>query len=144
MMNGFLDTSATFISDLSLVLTLLFSTFAIGGLVQARRKKFSTHCPVMAVAALLNWIPVALVMTPIWIELFQADQIFTEISSLTPVFHGFLGMPTQLLMTYTVVRMYWIKNLPPKQPLWLMRLTLVLWMLTLLGGSLVYIVKYVR
>lgn len=43
-----------------------------------------------------------------------------------PVFHGVLGGVTQLLMTYTVTRMYWIERLPPEQPLWLMRTTLFL------------------
>jgi putative membrane protein len=143
MMNGLLGTSASFSSDLSLILTIIFGIAAIGGAVQARRKKFSNHCPVMAVAAMMNWIPVVFVMLPIWIELFNNGQIFAEISSLTPFFHGVLGGTTQILMTYTVARMYWLKQLPPKQPIWLMRSTLILWLLTMVGGSLVYIMKYV-
>lgn len=141
-MNGFLGTSASFLSDLSLVLTILFGIVAIGGAVQARRKKFPKHCPKMAAAALMNWIPVVFVMIPVWIELFNNDQIFSETSSLTPFLHGFLGGTTQILMTYTVARMYWIKQLPPKQPKWLMRTTLVLWLLTIVGGTLVYFIKY--
>jgi putative membrane protein len=142
-MNGFLGTSATFLSDLSLLLSLLFGAIAIFGAIQARRKNFAAHSPAMAIAGLLNWIPVILVMVPTWFGLFQEGQILDKLSTLAPAFHGFLGGITQILITYTIVRMYWLKKLPPKRPLWLMRTTLILWLLTLVGGSTVYVVKYV-
>lgn len=62
---------------------------------------------------------------------------------LPAVGHGLLGGLTQLLMTYTVARMYWLENLPPREPIWLMRVTIVLWMLSLLGGIVVYLLLYV-
>jgi hypothetical protein len=143
-MNGFLGTSASLWSDLTLVLTLLFGGMAAFGGIRAHQKRFSTHCPVMAVAALLNWLPVLLLMIPTWIGVVGGTEtLATGPFSFAPVFHGVLGGLAQLLMTYTVIRMYWLKQLPPAQPIWLMRTTLGLWLLTLIGGIAVYTVSYV-
>lgn len=144
-MDGFLNTSASFLADLSLVLTLFLGAVALYGGLQARRRAFSKHCPVMAGAALANWIPVLMIMVPTWLDLAQQEQILAAgLASLTPFIHGLLGGFTQILMTYTVVRMYWLQQLPPRQPIWLMRITIALWVLTLIGGSAVYLTKYVN
>jgi len=143
-MDGLFGTSASVWSDLSLVFTLVFGAMAAFGGIQARRKKFSRHCPVMAVAALLNWAPVLAVMIPSWVGVLIGTKTLTTGSfSLAPVLHGVLGGVTQLLMTYTVTRMYWIERLPPRKPIWLMRTTLGLWILTVVGGVAVYVVSYV-
>jgi hypothetical protein len=143
MMNGFLGTSASLWSDLSLLLSLVFGALAVFGGIRARQKRFSTHCPVMAVGALLNWVPVLVVMIPAWIGLATgAETLATGPFASAPVFHGVLGGVTQLLMTYTVARMYWLEHLPPDEPIWLMRVTIILWLLTLIGGAAVYVVSY--
>lgn len=85
-------------------------------------------------AAFLNWVPVLLVMIPTWIGVVGWSRTLATVPfSIAPVFHGVLGGVTQLLMTYIVTRMYWIKQLPPSRPIWLMRTTLGLWLLTLVG-----------
>jgi len=143
-MDGFLGTSASLWSDLSLVLTLVFGAMAAFGGIRARQKRFSTHCPVMAVAAFLNWIPVLLVMIPTWIGIVTGTEtLATGPFSGVPMFHGVLGGVSQLLMVYTVTRMYWVEQLPPDRPIWLMRTTLILWLLTAIGGIGVYVVAYV-
>jgi uncharacterized membrane protein YozB (DUF420 family) len=143
-MNGFLGTSASARSDLALLLIILLGAVALFGFTRARRRRFSAHCPVMAVAALLNWLPVLLVMIPSWIGVVTgAKTLATGPFANLPVFHGVLGGITQLLMTYTVTHMYWIERLPPERPIWLMRTTLTLWLLTLIGGITVYVVSYV-
>jgi uncharacterized membrane protein YozB (DUF420 family) len=142
--DGLLGTSASLRSDLSLVLTVVFATAAAFGGIRARQKRFSTHCPVMPVAALLNWIPVLLVMIPTWIGVVTGNKtLATGLLGRVPVLHGMLGGVTQLLMTYTVTRMRWIERLPPKRPIWLMRTTLTLWLLTVIGGLAVYVISYV-
>jgi hypothetical protein len=142
-MDGLLGTSASMGSDLSLILTLVLGMVAAFGGMRARQKRFSTHCPVMAVAALLNWLPVFLVMVPTWIGVVTGTEtLATGAFAKLPAFHGVLGGVTQLLMTYTVTRMYWIEGLPPGRPIWLMRTTLILWLLTVSGGIVVYVVSY--
>ena len=143
-MNGFLGTSASVWSDLSLVVTLVLGAVAIFGAIRARQKRFSSHCPVIAGAALINWIPVLWVMIPGSIGVVTgAKPLVTGTLAVAPVFHGLLGAVTQLLMTYTVIRMYLLKQLPPDRPIWLMRSTLALWMLALIGGVGVYVVSFV-
>lgn len=143
-MNGFLGTKAPLLSDISLVVTIILGIAAAIGGIQARRKRFSTHCPVMATAAMLNWIPVLVLMIPNWIGVISGSKsLASGAFSNIPVFHGILGGVTQLLMTYTVTRMYLVKSLPPSKPIWLMRTTIALWILTVLGGIGVYIVSFV-
>jgi hypothetical protein len=142
-MNGFLGTTASLWSDLSLVFTWTLLIVASFGAIQAHRRRFSTHCPVMALAAFLNWIPVLVVMIPQLIGVATGSEtLATGALANAPLFHGVLGAVTQLLMTYTVTRMYWVERLPPKEPLWLMRVTLTLWSLTVIGGTAVYVVAY--
>ncbi len=143
-MNGILNTGAGLWSDLSLILTILLGIVAAYGGIQARKKQFSKHCPVMAVAAMINWIPILVVMVPTWLGVLQGSETLTTGAFANiPVFHGILGGFTQLLMTYTVTRMYWIESLPPRKPIWLMRTTIILWFLTVIGGVGVYLVSYV-
>jgi hypothetical protein len=89
-------------------------------------------------------------MIPSWIGVVTGAEALLRSQALAegpwarvPIFHGVLGGVTQLLMTYTVTRMYWIESLPPERPIWLMRTTLILWLLTVLGGIGVYVVSYV-
>lgn len=143
-MHGILGTQALLMSDLSLIASILLGGLAAFGGIRARKKKFSSHCPLMAYAAFLNWIPVLAVMIPTFIGLLQGTQTLAEGSfARLPIFHGALGTITQLLMTYTVTRLYWVKSLPPKRPLWLMRAAMLLWLLTVVGGIGVYLVSFV-
>lgn len=143
-MNGLFGTEAALWSDLSLVITIVLGGLAAYGGVQAHKKKFSSHCPLMAVAALLNWIPVLMVMIPTFIALLQGTKnLASGPFASVPIFHSVLGTITQFLMTYTVVRMYWGHSLPPKKTIWLMRVTMLLWFMTVIGGIGVYVVSYV-
>ncbi len=143
-MNGFLGTQAGLLPDISLVTTLILGVAAIYGGIQAHKKRFSNHCPIMAAAAFLNWFPVLFVMIPTMLEILQGSEtLITGTFASAPIFHGILGGIAQLLMTYTVVRMYWVKNLPPEKPIWLMRITISLWLLAVIGGIGVYTLAYV-
>jgi uncharacterized membrane protein YozB (DUF420 family) len=143
-LTGLLGTSASLWSDLSLITVVVLAGLATFGAIRAKQKRFSTHCPVMAVAALANWIPVLLLMIPRWLNVIQrSESVVSGALVSMPILHGVLGLIAQPLMTYTVVRMYWMKHLPPAQPIWLMRIALGLWMLTALGGVAVYVLYVV-
>jgi uncharacterized membrane protein YozB (DUF420 family) len=143
-MEGILGTEASLGSDLSLIFTLVFGIVGVAGAINGRRRRISRHCPVMATGALLNWIPVLLVMVPKWLGVVTGTaDVAPGIPSVSALGHGVLGAVTQLLMTYTVARMYWLKDLPPDRPIWLMRATIIVWVLTSIGGVVVYVNLYV-
>jgi len=142
-MYGILGTTGSLGSDISLISTLVFGLIASYGAIQAHRKNFTKHCPMMAIAALLNWVPVLFLMIPVWVGIVNGTQALAAGTLRSvPIIHGTLGLITQLMMTYTVIRMYWVKTLPPQKTIWLMRTTITLWMLTILGGLGVYTVVY--
>lgn len=144
-MAGFLGTDASFLSDLSLVLIWVFFIAAAVGAINGRRRRISKHCPVMATGSFLNWIPVLMVMIPNWLAVASGTaDTHAGIPTIAPLVHGVLGGVTQLLMTYTVTRMYWLEDLPPRRPIWLMRATIALWVIAVLGGTVVYLTLYVR
>jgi hypothetical protein len=98
----------------------------------------------MAIAALIHWLPVLLVMIPSWYGVLTGQKTLGDGPlGAVPIVHGVLGAMTQLLMSYTVTRMFWAKQLPPERPKWLMRTILVLWFLTVGGGIGVYVSSYV-
>ena len=144
-MEGFLGTRAPFLSDLSLLLTIIFGVAAAIGAINGLRRRISKHCPVMATGAFLNWIPVLMVMVPKWLGVATGTaDVEAGLPTVAALGHGVLGGITQLLMMYTVTRMYWLEDLPPDRPIWLMRVTGGLWGLTIFGGVLVYLNLYVR
>jgi uncharacterized membrane protein YozB (DUF420 family) len=144
-MEGFLGTRAPLFSDLSLVLTIVFGIAAVVGAINGRRRRISKHCPVMATGAFLNWIPVLVVMVPKWLGVATGTaDVAAGIPTVSALGHGVLGGLTQLLMTYTVARMYWLDDLPPRRPIWLMRVTGTLWVLTVIGGAVVYLNLYAQ
>jgi purine-cytosine permease-like protein len=143
-MSGFLGTAASLRSDLVLITTWLLLIVAIIGFFQARKQRFDTHESIMPWAVLLNWIPILIVMIPVILRILTSGVHPAGSAYFTQIFlHSGLGLVTQLLLTYTVVRMKWAPNLPPKNPLWLMRIALILWVLTVLGGTYFYLVAYV-
>ena len=143
-MTGFLGTRAPLQSDVSLVLTVALLLVAGFGYTQARRRRFGRHCPVQAVAGLGNWVPILVVMVPRLIGILTGEIMTgSGIAGAVPILHAVLGGGVQSLMTYTVIRMYWVKSLPPRRPIWLMRTTLILWTVTVVGGIANYLSLYV-
>lgn len=63
-MKGILGAYANLGANLSLISSLGLFIIAVIGYLQARRKNFDKHGAIMAWAALLNWIPILLVMAP--------------------------------------------------------------------------------
>ncbi len=142
-MKGFLGTNAPFWSDVAIVMIIVLFGVAVYGATNAMKKRFSRHCPVMTTAAILNWLPILFYMIPHWFLAAHGNLPgVTPAAERLPVLHGGLGLFTQLMITYTITRQNWIKTLPPKKPIWLMRVTITLWFLTVLGGLFVYLTLY--
>lgn len=143
-MHGFLGTAASLSSDISLIMMWGLLIVAFLGYLQARKKHFDKHEAIMPWAALLNWIPILVVMVPVMSRIISGKYHLTGgVFGPLPYFHAALGLTTQVLLTYTVIRMKWATDFPPKKPLWLMRIALIMWVLTVLGGTFLYLAAYV-
>ena len=143
-MSGFFGTTAGYNSDLSLIASIFFFVIGLIAYFQARNRKFGSHANLMVWAVLLNWIPVLLVMVPTALKIVQYDlKLTTGAFATMPIVHAVIGTVSQLVMTYTVIRMKWARKLPPRRTRLLMRVAMVLWVLTILGGIGLYVAAFV-
>ncbi|MCS7283663.1 MAG: hypothetical protein RMK65_03660 [Anaerolineae bacterium] len=142
-MPGFFGTQALLIADLALIAMWALGLVAVGGWVVARRRGFPTHCRLMAWVTFAAYLPILVAMVGPWLGLFRlGSAVFAQPQTVVPFMHGVVGGLAQLLMTYTVVRMNWRRKWPPRRPLWLMRVSLLFWLLTVVGGTWVYLTLY--
>ena len=72
----------------------------------------------------------------------MGSSIFAQPATVIPFMHGVTGGLAQLLMTSTVVRMNWRRKELLRHPLWLMRISQALWLLSIGGGAGVYLLLY--
>lgn len=97
----------------------------------------------MAWVTLLAWLPILFGMVGHWLGLAQLGRnVFAQPATVAPFMHGVTGGLAQWLMTYTVVRMNRRRKWPPRRPLWLMRISVALWLLSIVGGTGVYLLLY--
>lgn len=97
----------------------------------------------MAWVTFLAYLPIILGMVGPWLGLVRlGSAVFSHPQTIVPFMHGVVGGLAQLLMAYTVVRMNWRRGWPPRRPLWLMRISLLFWFLTVIGGTGVYLTLY--
>lgn len=143
MVSGFLGRGAPLASVLSLFSLWVLGGAAIGGWVVARRRAFPRHCRWMTLITFLAVLPILLGMVGPWLELARLGRdVFAQPTTGVPFMHGLSGGFAQFLMMYTVVRMNWRRQWPPRRPLGLMRISLVLWLLSIAGGTAVYWLLY--
>ncbi|MGJ3237983.1 MAG: hypothetical protein ACFE0Q_04695 [Anaerolineae bacterium] len=122
------------------------------GFYFARRKMFDPqHKVVMTLVVILNWVLIGAVMINSY-SLAVAPNLPDSLSdsfNLIPTIHGITGLVAQLMATYLVLLM-WTENTPfekivifrikhIKTP---MRVTLSLWLITVIMGFGVYAVWY--
>ncbi|MBN1179323.1 MAG: hypothetical protein JXD18_08935 [Anaerolineae bacterium] len=128
-------------ATVSLIVSIGLGVAAVVAWLMGRKRDFPSHCRVMAVATFVNWLPVLVVMIPAWLGVLGVGRMDVP-HTFAPAAHGVVGLLTQLLMTYTVVRMNWLKKLPPRRTFWLMRVTLAMWLMAVVGGTAIYVLWY--
>ncbi|MCS7178157.1 MAG: hypothetical protein RML46_01090 [Anaerolineae bacterium] len=143
MVSGFLGSGAPLASDLTLLSLWVLGGGAIGGWTMARRKAFPRHCRWMALVTWMAVLPILFGMVGPWLKLARlGPDVFAQPTTVVPFMHGLSGGIAQFLMMYTVVRMNWRQQWPPRRPLVLMRVSLALWLLSIAGGTGVYLLLY--
>lgn len=139
-------------SQISLfIYVLILLPLMLLGFYFARRKMFRQHKLTMTTIFIANWVLIFWVMSPSYRGMVTAEPApdFSTIPVILPTIHMILGGLAQLMATYLVVLMWTertpleklvpfrIKNI--KTP---MRITLGLWIATVLLGFGIYAVWY--
>jgi uncharacterized membrane protein YozB (DUF420 family) len=149
---GFLGTGASMTSDIVLIsyLFLLLPGMLLG-FYFARRKKFVPHHKLtMTTVVILNWIFIIGLMFGSYgrgVLPYLNAQFAGDVRITLPTLHAITGGIAQLLATYLAIRMWFEKVLPSwimvKRIKLYMRITLTLWIITVLLGVLIYVTWYV-
>lgn len=151
-MGGILGTQASLASDLTLLAYIVVLVPGILlGFFFARRKRFNSHRAVMTIVTITNWVLIILLMSISYRD-FVAPALSagdTDIRTLLPLIHLITGGIAQLLATYLVILM-WTEGGPMERAVLFrikriktpMRLTLSLWLVTVLLGVGIYFTWY--
>ncbi len=144
---GFLGTRATLRSDLTLVLTLMTALLFTIGFILARRKQFIAHRWVQTSAVISNALVVFVSMVPSFIIyiLPGIPNKFREGDYAVTTLHAVLGATSLLFGVFVMLRGHELvpqalkfTNYKP-----FMRLAYSLYMLSTLGGVIIYIIIFV-
>jgi uncharacterized membrane protein YozB (DUF420 family) len=147
---GLFNPNAIPLADLTLVAYVVLLLLMLTGFVFARRRKYSPHHKLtMTFITFVNWALILFVMAVSYGN-FVRPQLPAGLSQpwvLLPTLHLVTGALAQIIATYLLFRMWFEDELPG----WLkvrrikpyMRLTLGLWLVTVLLGFAIYAVWYV-
>lgn len=130
--------------------SLIFQIVVLGLLLFAyslrRQNKFRQHGITMTAALILHLITVFAIMIPSFVLAIVPDYIVPqplELTSLVGLFHGVTGILAAVLGVWLVATWHFQRDLKPcfkkKQ---LMRVTIVVWLITLLLGIALYAIFY--
>ncbi|MCL4878184.1 MAG: DUF420 domain-containing protein [Anaerolineae bacterium] len=147
--DGFLDTKAALMSDLSLLAyVLLLVPSMVAGYLLARRKQFVPyHQVVMTAVVTFNWMLILFIMVVSFNDVSgdMPDNLSDEFYFL-PLIHMLIALSAQLLGTYLVIRMWFENQLPAwakvKKIKRYMRLTLAGWLIAAVLGVVTYVTWY--
>lgn len=147
---GFLGTGASLMADLTLVAyILLLLPGMLVGFSFARRQMFVPHHrAVMTIIVLVNWVLIAYLMINSYSQAVapSVPGSLGEPTVLFPSVHLLFGAAAQILGTILLIRMWfeyrlpaWARFEPIKR---YMRLTLALWIITVVLGVVTYVTWY--
>ncbi len=144
---GFLGTKATLRSDLTLVLILLSAALFTIGFILARRKHYTAHRWVQSVAVIVSAIVVVISMVTSYVvhilpgipsKLGQGDYAVTSVHAVVGMISLLYGIYVALVGNDLLPKGWQFSNYRPY-----MRWAYVLYMLSTLGGIMVYIIVFI-
>lgn len=146
-MTIFIGIDAPTAANLNLAVQLLMGVALLGGMLLARRKRFRAHAICQSAVVLLNLIPIAGYMLPVFRRgvLPKGSTVFADSFYAIPAAHAALGTVAELLGLYIILRAG-TNLLPPalrfkNYKRW-MRTELALWWLVIALGIATYLVWY--
>ncbi len=120
----------------NLLLQLIVVILLIFAVIKAYRDSYDEHCKFMTIAIAVQILSVLIFMAPSMYSL--SGIIMTGYFTTLMYLHHILGLIVIVLSIY--IKLAFSGKIPsPVPPLKMMKLTLFLWVLTLLGGSTLYL-----
>jgi len=127
---------------------LLIFILAILGVVLVLRRSLIKHCRLLNLAIILNLVSVFVVMVPSFLQFTSALTLagLRSLEVLIMVTHGAVGTVALILSVIVILRMTnrvpaLVRIAPAKS---LMRVTFLLWLLSLLMGLMIYRSIYIQ
>jgi uncharacterized membrane protein YozB (DUF420 family) len=144
---GFLGTSATFLSDSTLVIVIITAVMFTVGWILAMRRKYRAHRQLQTTAVTLNTVVVlGTMISSYWINIIPGiPHKLAEGSYAITTLHALVGIASLVMGVFVVLRGY---NLVPKKLRFknykpFMRTTYALYMVATLLGVIVYIYVFI-
>jgi uncharacterized membrane protein YozB (DUF420 family) len=145
MNTGFLGTRANWAADLNLIVQIASLLVLVAARVQAKRRNLNVHHRWMMVIVAVNAVMIVAIMNPSLFRLLpSAVRDLGAPALVLPLPHAVVGALAELMGLYAVlyIRMDLPDSLRPRNVKWFMRITFLLWALALLGGIVLYWVRY--
>ncbi|HYO88809.1 MAG TPA: DUF420 domain-containing protein [Candidatus Limnocylindrales bacterium] len=147
---GLFNANATPLADLTLLAYALLLVVMLLGFIFARQHKFAPHHKLaMTFITVVNWVLILFVMAVSYGSAVRPElpEGLAQPWVLLPTIHLITGALAQVIATYLLFRMWFENELPGwtkvRRIKPYMRLTLLLWLTTVVLGVAIYVVWYV-
>ena len=137
---GFLGTSASMLSDISLILCAISLVLFILGAVQARLRKFRQHKVTQTVAIILVFLAIVLFMAPVYTQDYETAGTTPFLPNGLVALHAVLGGLTLLYGIYVTLVGYNVFHAKNKKLL--MQIATALFIILNISGIVIYLNLY--
>ena len=147
MSTGILGTRATLIADANLILQVVMLAVLLFAAWQAKRGKMELHCTLMTAVVVANAVAIIAIMNPAFFRSLPYALSYPGARGPRVLWpHIVSGTVAEVMGAYVVIAMRWgnsdsggrLRNLK-----WTMRITALLWVVSLTVGIVVYYLRYV-
>ncbi len=145
MGTGFLGTRATLVADINLILQVVVLIVLSAGAFQARRRNFDSHRLLMTAAVIANAALIIAIMNPSFFRILPFGLRSPGARRPTVMWpHVLVGTLAELMGVYIVIRTNVEQSTASSWPgmMRVMLITLLLWLVALVGGITLYSVWY--
>lgn len=145
MNTGFLGTRANWAADLNLIVQIALLLVLVAARAQAKRRNLNVHHRWMTAIVTVNAVMIVAIMNPSLFRLLPSAVRDPGAPALVlPLPHALVGVLAEVMGLYAVLSMR--MDLPDswrtRNLKWFMRITFLLWAVALVGGIVLYWVRY--
>jgi uncharacterized membrane protein YozB (DUF420 family) len=142
---GILGTRASWAADLNLIVQIVLLVVLFAGRVQAKRRNLTVHHNWMTAIVAVNAVMIIAIMNPAFFRLLP--MAWRNLSAPGPMLlwlHVVVAVLAELMGLYAVlsINMDLPDSLRMRNLKWFMRINFLLWALALVGGIVLYWVRY--